>query len=267
LILRRVIAHFRKQEWTAIAIDFLIVVVGVFIGIQVSNWNAARVERSAEAQYLARLSGDLRLISESAETHLQFEQNKSKEIATALAMTREPLSDAKRLRLGHVLTAISIRISPAYESPTFNDLQGSGRLGLITDDALRARLAAYMVRLQYLGRGLGKNNDFYTEPFVAYLRSEGIGSGWAEPGEADDVELAPMEVLISEAVRARFGARDIHAHSSALALPPDDPFWERIRAELTWRGSGSANNERLLKLMIAETSEVASAVDGESVGR
>jgi len=28
MILRRVIEHFRKQEWTAIAIDFLIVVVG-----------------------------------------------------------------------------------------------------------------------------------------------------------------------------------------------------------------------------------------------
>ncbi len=29
MILRRVIAHFRKQEWTAIVLDFLIVVVGV----------------------------------------------------------------------------------------------------------------------------------------------------------------------------------------------------------------------------------------------
>ncbi|MEX0644258.1 MAG: hypothetical protein WD076_03050 [Parvularculaceae bacterium] len=38
--LRRVIAHFRKQEWTAIALDFLIVVVGVFVGLQVTNWNA-----------------------------------------------------------------------------------------------------------------------------------------------------------------------------------------------------------------------------------
>jgi hypothetical protein len=39
MILRRVIAHFKKQEWTAIALDFLIVVAGVFVGLQVSNWN------------------------------------------------------------------------------------------------------------------------------------------------------------------------------------------------------------------------------------
>ena len=33
MILRRVIAHFRKQEWTAIALDFIIVVLGVFVGM------------------------------------------------------------------------------------------------------------------------------------------------------------------------------------------------------------------------------------------
>ncbi len=60
MILRRVIQHFRKQEWTAIAIDFLIVVVGVFVGLQVNNWNAERGERAREAHYLARIAVDLR---------------------------------------------------------------------------------------------------------------------------------------------------------------------------------------------------------------
>ena len=32
MILRRVIAHFRKQEWTAIALDFVIVVAAAVIG-------------------------------------------------------------------------------------------------------------------------------------------------------------------------------------------------------------------------------------------
>ncbi|MCC6788995.1 MAG: hypothetical protein IT547_14270, partial [Hyphomonadaceae bacterium] len=45
MILRRVMEHLRKQEWTAIGIDFVIVVLGVFVGIQVSNWNEGRLER------------------------------------------------------------------------------------------------------------------------------------------------------------------------------------------------------------------------------
>jgi hypothetical protein len=59
MILRRVIAHFKKQEWTAIAIDFLIVVGGVFIGIQVSNWNAARKDESDARLFLLRLHEDI----------------------------------------------------------------------------------------------------------------------------------------------------------------------------------------------------------------
>ena len=42
MILRRITEHVKAQNWTAVVLDFVIVVVGVFIGIQVSNWNDAR---------------------------------------------------------------------------------------------------------------------------------------------------------------------------------------------------------------------------------
>ncbi|MDQ7076858.1 MAG: hypothetical protein Q9M45_03310 [Robiginitomaculum sp.] len=51
MILRRVIKHFRHQEWTAIFLDFLIVVVGVFVGLQASNWNAARLDSQNETAF------------------------------------------------------------------------------------------------------------------------------------------------------------------------------------------------------------------------
>lgn len=60
MLLRRVIAHVRKQEWTAIAIDFVIVVVGVFVGLQVNNWNEARSERQRETLILQNIATDLR---------------------------------------------------------------------------------------------------------------------------------------------------------------------------------------------------------------
>ncbi len=60
MILRRVIAHFKKQEWTAIFLDFLIVVLGVFVGLQVSNWNAARANQGIVDAHLAEIAQDLR---------------------------------------------------------------------------------------------------------------------------------------------------------------------------------------------------------------
>ena len=67
MILRRVILHVRNQEWTAIALDFVIVVVGVFIGIQVANWNEARTERAQLDEQLV----SLRLELEASQNHFE----------------------------------------------------------------------------------------------------------------------------------------------------------------------------------------------------
>lgn len=59
MILSRIARHFRNQDWTAFAVEFVIVVAGVFIGIQVSNWNAARVARAQESTQLAQLRDEI----------------------------------------------------------------------------------------------------------------------------------------------------------------------------------------------------------------
>ncbi len=55
MILRRVAAAIRRQDWFAVLIEIAIVVIGVFIGLQVNNWNEARIERSQERAYLTRI--------------------------------------------------------------------------------------------------------------------------------------------------------------------------------------------------------------------
>lgn len=59
MILRRFIDHMRHQEWTAIAIDLAIVVLGVIIGMQVNNWNEARQERQRTGVLLSAMRQDL----------------------------------------------------------------------------------------------------------------------------------------------------------------------------------------------------------------
>ena len=39
MLFRRISIHVKDQNWFAVFIDFAIVVIGVFIGIQVANWN------------------------------------------------------------------------------------------------------------------------------------------------------------------------------------------------------------------------------------
>ncbi len=48
MILRRLTKHVKDQNWFAVALDFIIVVAGVFLGIQIGNWNAdAALSRKA----------------------------------------------------------------------------------------------------------------------------------------------------------------------------------------------------------------------------
>ena len=58
MILRRLTEQLKQQNWTAIAIEFVLLVAGVFLGIQVANWNETRREHALEAEYIARLQRD-----------------------------------------------------------------------------------------------------------------------------------------------------------------------------------------------------------------
>lgn len=59
MLLRRFLGHFRTQDWAAIVVDFLIVVVGIFVGLQVDQWNQERKDRVLESQYVSSIKSDL----------------------------------------------------------------------------------------------------------------------------------------------------------------------------------------------------------------
>ena len=54
MILRRLTNAFRKQDWFTVFIETLIVVLGVFIGLQVNNWNESRQQHALKGYYRMR---------------------------------------------------------------------------------------------------------------------------------------------------------------------------------------------------------------------
>lgn len=57
--LRRIASHLRRQHWTAIAIEFIAVVFGVFLGFQLNNWNEERVEAKRRTEIVQALITNL----------------------------------------------------------------------------------------------------------------------------------------------------------------------------------------------------------------
>ncbi len=143
MILRRVIAHVRKQEWTAIAIDLVIVVLGVVIGIQVSNWNAERGDRLAEAGYLGSLEEDVKSSIASLKDQIAMMERQQAARATLLDYANDAdatlLPDERDRLVAHGLFYLpSLNISQV----TFEALKSSGRLGAIRSEALVSELLA-----------------------------------------------------------------------------------------------------------------------------
>src|SRR3569832_1717246 len=60
MILRRIAEHLKRQQWTAVVIELVIVILGVFIGTQVSNWNQERATNEQAALFTQHLKEDLR---------------------------------------------------------------------------------------------------------------------------------------------------------------------------------------------------------------
>jgi len=59
MLLRRFSHHFHRQDWFAVVLDFLVVVLGIVIGLQASAWNQSRIDQRDEIKYLVALDADL----------------------------------------------------------------------------------------------------------------------------------------------------------------------------------------------------------------
>lgn len=61
MILRRLAESIRRQDWFTVVLEVLIVVLGVFIGIEVANWNESRADRAREQRIIVDMLADLEI--------------------------------------------------------------------------------------------------------------------------------------------------------------------------------------------------------------
>lgn len=146
MILRSVARHVREQNWVAIGIDFAIVVLGVFVGIQVSNWNVERHESRRAQGYLSRIQEDLTADRQSLARHAVFWQQVIDHGHRAIhfAETGE-LVDGSAWKTLLSFYQASQLFPWLTRDLTYQELRGAGELALITDDTLRTELAEYYV--------------------------------------------------------------------------------------------------------------------------
>lgn len=160
MLLRRVIDHIRGQAWTAIGIDFVIVVVGVFVGIQAANWNEERVERELVRGHLSEIAEDLRT-HESLDAALLgsatlriaavdyiYQEAFAMRLPTTLVLSTEtwqapPTEAFPNALLDHLMGAVNlVRISVSSRNG-YESVISAGRLGMLRNRPLARQIQAY----------------------------------------------------------------------------------------------------------------------------
>lgn len=138
MILRRIGEAVRRQDWFVVLVEVLVVIFGVFIGLQVDDWNKARLDRADEKLFMSRFHDELLL---SAALASRVRERRVALFGDLLSATdaifdqpeQEALTRAECTAVGNA-RFFNINVS---NFPSLAELQNSGRLSIIRDKELR----------------------------------------------------------------------------------------------------------------------------------
>lgn len=165
MILRRLADAFRKQDWFTVAVETLIVVLGVFLGLQVQEWSQGRSDRAREMQIVGDLLADLEIDRQQYADGLAFGLRRvgaanaslrgaglqpiafewhtpsaaSISYAFDLAAVPEPTASEQETLWTHVV----LGFFPTPSTSTYDSMIGSGDIKLIRDRELVRQIQIY----------------------------------------------------------------------------------------------------------------------------
>ena len=143
MIFRRFAANLRAQNWFAIGIELGIVVVGVFVGTWVANWNERRAEQARAAQMIGELVPGLHTFRDFFSSAKTYYATTRAYADTAFAGWRgEPqVSDEQFAIAAYQASQI---YTFGVNATNWTQVFGGTRLGDLDDPELRRHLANLM---------------------------------------------------------------------------------------------------------------------------
>jgi hypothetical protein len=246
MILRRLSQSLKDQNWTAITVEFVLLVLGVFLGIQAANWNEARLTREKSGVFTARLKDDLRLEGWRYRFLLAYysDVRDATEAAADALSGKAPLSNRDFLVNAYRATQYK---QGANRRATYDELISTGNIGLIED----RRLLALAVRAYSLSTIDNMVREGVDSPYRALFRmslandtqralGKQCGDRYIQPGDYRDFDHVidyPCDPGLSPA--------EIDAAADALRADPQTLRYLRLRvADIETRLADLTGNNR-----------------------
>lgn len=149
MILRRLATSIRKQDWFAVVIEFAIVVLGIFVGLQVTEWNEQREAKARELAWLVQLSEDLDAMSAEFALIRERAGDRSRQAVVVFraleACDRSLASDDD---FETVFARYQNQRTATIVSRTYDEMVASGALAGMDDRELSGRIAGLFGALE-----------------------------------------------------------------------------------------------------------------------
>jgi hypothetical protein len=146
MVIRRIREHVADHNWFAVAIDLGIVVLGVLIATQVSNWNEARLESRQGQSYRARLADELDFNTRQHRAQEAYYINVRNHGMAALGALRSgQIADPPQFLINaYQLTQIDPAPAKSY---IYNEMVSAGHVSRIGNERVQEAASDYYVQV------------------------------------------------------------------------------------------------------------------------
>lgn len=162
MILRSVTKHVREQNWFAVALDFAMVVAGILIAFQITDWAAARQDNLIYQQARARVIDEAntnRVLAQNAIGRVADQQNQALEILRGFA-TCSPENDAEE-RFMRTMQTLRFIVSLNVRSDAISQILTSDAFLDNISPEDRAILSDYLRRVDEIADNSRFSDSFY----------------------------------------------------------------------------------------------------------
>ncbi|NIS90638.1 MAG: hypothetical protein GTN98_11270 [Woeseiaceae bacterium] len=150
MILRNLAEALRNQNWFTVVLEIMIVVIGIFLGLQANDWNQGRKDRALEVRYLERLQADLEKDLGRLESSEYFANLRMRQVRLLLDGIADPAAAAAQPdQFIEAVEKVSWESYRRITSNTYSELIGAGRATLIRSENLRDALAEYYADIEF----------------------------------------------------------------------------------------------------------------------
>lgn len=170
MLFRKISIHLKEQNWFAVVLDLFIVILGIFLGMQASEWNEERKQRIEQYEYIQRLIDDAEQSISEIEEVIQFQQMEYDELIWATSKLHNgEFNQEDKQRLERLLIGLKGWRQAFYYTDTIEELLSSGRLTIFESSQLRSQIARFRVEYDFYN----KRADVLGDSFISHQMNLG----------------------------------------------------------------------------------------------